>query len=183
MSDTQSTRHPLTRRALLGSAAASATVLPLAAGADGRPAGTDGFAYEVQRTEAEWRAMLDEETFGILRRGNTEWPKTSALWQGTRDGTYACRGCDLAVFEGDWQVPLDKGWVFFKHAVPNTVLLGIDGPVEQYGMSRTASGPGALVEVHCRRCGQPSGSLPARRAGKTSIASTARALSFTAFDA
>ena len=151
------TDRAMTRRPLLAAGAATAGALPGPAAAAGRPAGADGHAYEVVRTEAEWRAMLDEERYGILRLGHTEWPRTSDLWEGTRDGTYRCRGCELPVFEGRWQVPLDKGWVFFKHAVPNAVLTGIDGPVEQYGMARTGGGPGALIEIHCRRCGSHLG--------------------------
>ena len=171
----------VTRRTLLGSAVAAASTAPAAALA-GRPAGADGFAYEVTRTDEEWQAMFDEETYGILRRGNTEWPRSSDLWQETRNGSYACRGCDLVAFEGDWHVPLDKGWVFFKHSVPNAVLMGIDGPPEQYGVSRMSEGPGALIEIHCRRCGSHLGHF-LDVDGQNLHCINGKALSFTPVDA
>jgi hypothetical protein len=37
----------------------------------------DKFAYEVVRSDAEWRSMFDDETYKILRLGDTEWPKSS----------------------------------------------------------------------------------------------------------
>jgi peptide-methionine (R)-S-oxide reductase len=146
----------LNRRALLTSATALPLALPLAAQA-GREAGSDGFTYEITRSETEWRAMLDEETYGILRLGDTEPRKSSDLWQETRSGTYHCRGCALHVFSSEWQVPLDKGWVFFQHSVPNAVMTGIDGPVREYGMSQMGDDQPSLVEIHCRRCGSHLG--------------------------
>ncbi len=143
----------MTRRAMLGSTA-SLAVAPMALAAS--PA-DETFPYEVQRTEEEWRAMLTEEEYGILRKGHTEWPKTSPLWQETRNGTYHCRGCELPVFEANWNVQLEKGWVFFKHSVPNSVMTGIDGAVEQYGQSDMGGDAVALVEIHCRRCGSHLG--------------------------
>ncbi|MEM7644312.1 MAG: peptide-methionine (R)-S-oxide reductase [Pseudomonadota bacterium] len=144
----------ITRRAMLGSSAAAAATLSAPA-AKARPA--DTFDYEIQRSDDEWRAMLSEDEYNILRGGQTEWPKTSPLWEGTRDGTYHCRGCDLPLFEANWKVVLDKGWVFFEHSIDNAVLTGIDGPVRQYGQNEMAVDAIALVEIHCRRCGSHIG--------------------------
>ena len=115
------------------------------------------FPYEVQRTEEEWLALLDgdEEAYGVLRLSNTEWPGTTDLWETAHEGEYACRGCDLPVYDGQWFVPLEKGWVFFEHSIPNAVMLGVDGPVRQYGMRDEMRI--ALIEVHCRRCGSHLG--------------------------
>lgn len=145
----------LSRRALMGAAAALVPGTAMA----GRKAGSDGFDYEVTRSEAEWRAMLSDEEYVVLRNGATEWPRSSDLWQETRDGTYHCRGCELEVFGANHQVPLDKGWVFFRHSEPNAVLTGIEGPVPQYGQAGMVD-PGsiaAFLEIHCRRCGSHLG--------------------------
>ncbi|MEM7488792.1 MAG: peptide-methionine (R)-S-oxide reductase [Pseudomonadota bacterium] len=144
------TQTNVTRRALLGSSAAAAAALS-APRARARPA--DGFAYEIQRSDAEWREMLTADEYLILRDGQTEWPKTSALWEETAEGTYHCKGCALPLFESNWKVVLDKGWVFFEHSIDNAVLTGIDGPVRQYGQNEMAVGAIAMIEIHCRQCG------------------------------
>lgn len=145
-------RSTMTRRALMGSAGLAA-LAPLTAGAQ-RHIQSDDYDYEVQRTEDEWRAMLTEDEYTILRRGSTELPNTSPLAEETRDGMYHCKGCDLPVFGANWKEPIDKGWVFFKHAEPNAILTGIDGAVREYGM---AEGSTTLMEIHCRRCGSHLG--------------------------
>ncbi|MEM9247896.1 MAG: peptide-methionine (R)-S-oxide reductase [Pseudomonadota bacterium] len=152
--------HDPTRRRFLAAAATA----PLAVGAASRghamidpPLETDPFTYEIQRTEAEWRARLSPEEYEILRDGWTELPRTSALWNERREGNYGCRGCGLHVYSSNWQVPIDKGWVFFAHAEPTTVMMSIDGPQQAYGMD--PNGPGAMIEVHCRRCGSHLGHI------------------------
>ena len=106
--------------------------------------------YEVQRTEAEWRDRLNKDEFKILREGDTEFPHTSPLVPITEAGNYHCKGCALPVFESNWKVPLDKGWLFFAHAKPTAVLTSIDGPQRAYGMN--PNGFANLIEIHCRRC-------------------------------
>ena len=162
----------LSRRDLLGGTAAAAAALsasaahPAAIGSD-----VDGFAYEIQRSEAEWREHLgDDRTYAILREGATEPPNSSPLRNLNLPGTYHCRGCDVPIYESRWKAPLDKGWVFFRQSVPNALLMSID-----------ASGPGSFggriagdtptraeqalldelsaTEVHCRRCGSHMGHI------------------------
>lgn len=149
------------RRFLATSALGAAGATAAAAGALGPAAAHgegDGFVYEVSRTEEDWRARLTPEEYAILREGGTETPKTSPLWNETRDGGYACRGCDLPLYESAWKAPVDKGWVFFAHSVPNAVLTGIDDPQVEYGMD-PALRELALIEAHCRRCGSHLGHI------------------------
>ena len=140
---------PLSRRRFF--AASSAAALTAASSAKASTAvAPSGMTYEITRTDAEWREMLSEYEYAILREGKTEKPKTSELWEATAEGSYHCRGCELKVFEGQWKTVLDKGWVFFYHAVPDSVLMGIDGEVAEYGSM--SAGYAALTEIHCRRC-------------------------------
>jgi len=153
--------HPTpTRRRFLSSAGVSAlSVAALAApgtAASQTGAAGDDFTFEITRTEAEWRARLSPEEYDILRGGQTELPGTSPLWQDFTEGTFHCRGCDLPLYTSNWRAPVDKGWVFFAHAVPNSVLTGIDVPQEAYGMG--SDWPN-LIETHCRRCGSHLGHI------------------------
>ena len=159
--------RPLSRRAFVSTSALS--LIAAGAATQVRASETEemhrvllteggGFDYEIKRTEADWSARLTKDEFTILRLGGTEFPKTSPLWQETRDGMYFCKGCALPVYDSRWKVPLDKGWVFFTHSEVNAVLTGIDGPVPQYG-SAAMSEDAAHLEVHCRRCGSHLGHL------------------------
>ncbi len=145
------------RRAFLVGTALSATALvPLAAsraGAD--PAGaSDDFTFEVQRTEAEWREMLTADEYAILREAATEVPKSSPFWDQTTEGTYCCKGCNLTLYDSQYQVVHDKGWVFFRHSRANAILTSIEGELRIDGPFTFDE---TRMEGHCRRCGSHIG--------------------------
>ena len=167
----------VTRRTLLGSVPGALTAAAMAprALADGHTP-SDGFTYEVTRTEEEWRAMLSETEYAILREGGTEVPKSDPLWESTEPGIYACKGCDLPIYDARWKVVVDIGFLFYRHSEPDTVLTSIDRSVySQFGGEAGAMGPVVpeglseedlraldtllLIEVHCRRCASHLGHL------------------------
>lgn len=148
----------VSRRGFVSGSAASVVALAAAQSTSAQPRPDEEYTYEITRTDDEWRARLSEDEYKILRKGSTELPKTSPLWKEDRAGWYHCKGCDLTSFEGRWKVPLNKGWAFFTHSQPNAVLTDIDGPVAEYGASMS-DGPGAFMEIHCRRCGSHLGHL------------------------
>ncbi|CCD91819.1 Peptide methionine sulfoxide reductase msrB [Bradyrhizobium sp. ORS 375] len=98
--------------------------------------------FEIEKTEAEWRAQLTPEQFDILRKEGTERPWTSPLLKEHRKGTFACAGCDLPLFSSDTKFDSGTGWPSFFKPLDNAVGTRQD---KTYGMVRT--------EVHCRRCG------------------------------
>lgn len=150
----------MTRRAALG---ASLAVLAAPAARATSPSvgpDSDQFTYEVTRSDAEWRAMLEPEQHRIMREGGTEWSKTSELWDRYGPGQYACAGCNLKVYDEAQRRPLDKGWVFFRHAEPNAVLMDLDRAMPTaYGGSGEEVPGKELIEVHCRRCGSHLGHI------------------------
>ncbi len=159
------TKRP-TRRALMrGAALAGAgAMLPAAAPARSVPKyGDTDYQYEVTRSDAEWRALLSEHEFNILREGGTEFPKSDPKWDDYSAGTFACRGCDLPLYTSDWRARVGHGWVFFHHALTDAVLTGIDrgNPYASGSGAPAMGGPGnpkrTLIEVHCRRCGSHLG--------------------------
>ncbi|TFL17511.1 peptide-methionine (R)-S-oxide reductase [Jannaschia formosa] len=163
----------LTRRSLLTSSIAMAAGSGLASSVraeESRPPSDQliakyvpeqsDYPYEIIRSEAEWMEVLDGDTeaYGILRKANTEWPKSTELWREAHEPGYLCRGCDLPMYDAGWFQPLDKGWVFFHHARPNAVMLALNGPVRAYGAAMSIDVDRlALTEVHCRRCGSHLG--------------------------
>ena len=162
----------MTRRNLLASTAVVAAGIGYSSRpstAQSVPADDDGlfaykpnesdFPFEVVRTEAEWREHLDNDdlAYEVLRLGETETPKTTDLWLVPHEAGYMCRGCDLPLYEARWFQFLDKGWVFFHHAVAHSVMFGIDGPVAEYGQAGMLDENNVVSEVHCRRCGSHIG--------------------------
>ncbi len=148
-----------TRRMVLSSgtlaALAAAQARPLAAQASPPNDSTD-FKYEVTRTDDEWRAMLSEDEYQILRGGGTEPQRTSDYWENQSEGTYTCKGCDLPIYESLYQVYPGPGWVFFRHSLPDSVLTAIDGNPYTGGQDTRIL---TIIEVHCRRCGSHLGHI------------------------
>ncbi|RWO60435.1 peptide-methionine (R)-S-oxide reductase MsrB [Mesorhizobium sp.] len=132
------------RRDFLWSGAAVALLASTAAALRiGRP--QDAHAaetFEVTKTEAEWRAILSDAAFNVLRKEGTEYPGTSPLLNEHRKGIFACAGCHLPLYSSDTKFDSGTGWPSFWQEIPNAVGMTAD---RSLGMTRT--------EVHCRRCG------------------------------
>lgn len=108
------------------------------------PSSQTAFAYEVIHRDEDWRTRLTPAEYSVLREGATE-PRNSHYYtRQTEAGIYRCKGCDLPVYDWTQKVILDIGWVFFRHAIPDSLLSGIDG---------------RRIEVHCRRCGSHMGHI------------------------
>ncbi len=106
----------------------------------------DAHTYPVTRTDAEWRARLTPEQFYIMREHGTERPGSCALLHETRQGTFACAGCDTPLFQSTLKFESGTGWPSFNDPLPGSVETQTD---RSFGMTRT--------EVHCATCGSHLG--------------------------
>ncbi len=102
--------------------------------------------YPVEKTEAEWKELLGEEQYRVLRQKGTERPHTGKYNLHFEDGTYKCGACNAALFESDSKFESSCGWPSFDEA--------IDGAIEYvkdttFGMVRT--------EILCSNCGSHLG--------------------------
>jgi peptide-methionine (R)-S-oxide reductase len=131
-----------TRRGFLwlGGVAALGVATGLAGGRSKGEAATG--AFEVTRTEDEWRAMLSPEQYAVLRESATERPFTSPLLDEHATGTFICAGCELALFSSATKYDSRTGWPSFWEPLENAVGTERDA---SWGMVRTS--------VHCARCG------------------------------
>jgi peptide-methionine (R)-S-oxide reductase len=98
--------------------------------------------FEIEKTDAEWRAQLTPQQYEILRNQGTERPWSSPLLKEHRKGIFACAGCDLPLFSSETKFESGTGWPSFYKPLDNAVAITED---RTFGMART--------EVHCRRCG------------------------------
>lgn len=99
-------------------------------------------AFEVMKTDAEWRSILSSEQYAVLRKENTERPGTSPLLDEKREGLFHCAGCDLALYSSRTKYESGTGWPSFWDSLPNAIGTRRDNSLF---MTRT--------ECHCRRCG------------------------------
>ncbi|MDJ1009180.1 MAG: peptide-methionine (R)-S-oxide reductase MsrB [Paracoccaceae bacterium] len=113
-------------------------------------AATRGFAgsFEVTRSDAEWRAMLSDIEYRVMRREGTEPAGSSPLDKTWAAGTYHCRGCDLALYSSQTKFDSGTGWPSFWAALPNAVGTKPDRKLLR-----------VRTEVHCRRCGSHLGHI------------------------
>src|SRR5229473_883517 len=98
--------------------------------------------FEIEKTDAEWRAQLTPQQYDILRKQGTERPGSSPLLKEHRKGIFACAGCDLPLFASETKFESGTGWPSFYRPLANAVGSSSDRLLL---IPRT--------EVHCRRCG------------------------------
>ena len=128
------------RRYLLAGAGALAAIAGLRwlQGSDVVAAG----AFEIQKTDSEWRRILSKAQYEVLRLHRTEVPGSSPLNHEKRKGIFACAACELPLFSSDAKYDSQTGWPSFYQPLPNAIGTSTDHVLL---ISRT--------EVHCRRCG------------------------------
>ncbi len=132
----------VTRRTIVGLAAAAAVAIPASRVLSGPHGKVQSERFEVDLTEAQWRVKLSPAAFLVLRQEDTERPFTSPLNDEHRRGTFTCAGCALPLFASASKFDSHTGWPSFYAPLKNAVRTRDDGSL---GMVRT--------EVHCRRCG------------------------------
>ena len=136
----------MNRRHFLTSTFLGATAIGL--GAHGALAAYVEGDFEVERTEAEWRAILSDTEYAVMREGDTERAFTSPLNDETRAGTFICKGCDQPLYDAATKFKSGTGWPSFYQPLENAVETMSDN---SFFMRRT--------EVHCDRCGSHLGHI------------------------
>lgn len=97
---------------------------------------------KVQKTDAEWRAMLDPLEYEVTRHAATERAFTGRYWDHHQHGIYTCVCCGTPLFESDAKFDSGCGWPsYFKPLDPDKVEEKVD---RSHGMVRT--------EILCKVC-------------------------------
>jgi peptide-methionine (R)-S-oxide reductase len=99
--------------------------------------------YEVVKTPQEWKNILSDQEYYVLRESGTERAFTGAYWNHKENGVYTCKGCGTHLFESDTKFKSGTGWPSYYDVVSKeNVELVSD---KSLGMTRS--------EVRCGKCG------------------------------
>jgi len=97
----------------------------------------------VIKTEQEWRQLLTQEQFKVLRRKGTEPAFHNEYWNNHEHGVYRCAACGLDLYLSDDKFESGTGWPSFTRPVATE---NIDIRTDRsFFMVRN--------EVLCHRCG------------------------------
>ena len=96
----------------------------------------------VEKTEAEWKAILTPEEFYITRQHGTERAHTGAYCTAFEPGTYGCKCCGNILFDGAEKFESGTGWPSFTQPAQENAIKYIED--KSFGMTR--------IETLCNVC-------------------------------
>ena len=102
--------------------------------------------YNIEKSESQWRELLTDEEYHVLRNKGTERPHTGAYNLHFEKGTYCCKGCNEPLFESNSKFESHCGWPSFDEALEGKIEYQKD---TSHGMIR--------IEILCNNCGSHLG--------------------------
>lgn len=98
---------------------------------------------KIEKSDAEWKSILDPKAYYVLREEGTERAFTSKLLKEKREGVFVCGACALPLFASDSKFDSGTGWPSFYEPIDATHIH--EDTDYKIGYART--------EVECNRCG------------------------------
>lgn len=96
----------------------------------------------IEKSENEWRELLDADTFRVTRKKGTERAFTGQYHDCKRTGVYHCACCDTPLFGSHEKYDSGSGWPSYWQPLPEAAIRTETDT--SLGMRR--------VEVLCARC-------------------------------
>jgi peptide-methionine (R)-S-oxide reductase len=97
---------------------------------------------KIKKKNKEWKKILSEKQFDVLRKKGTEPAFTGKYWDNHKKGEYKCAGCGQPLFRSDDKYESGSGWPSFDRPISkNNVETKTDYSL---GMKR--------VELLCSNC-------------------------------
>ncbi|MCH2213702.1 MAG: peptide-methionine (R)-S-oxide reductase MsrB [Flavobacteriales bacterium] len=95
----------------------------------------DNRNYPIQKTDSEWKEILNSEQFRILRQQGTERAFTGEYWDNKKSGIYYSAATGQPLFSSEHKFKSGTGWPsFYKPIEEGAVIEIVDN---SYGMVRT----------------------------------------------
>jgi peptide-methionine (R)-S-oxide reductase len=96
----------------------------------------------IEKTEAQWRTLLTDEQFRVMRLKGTERAHSSDMCRLFEPGHYRCGCCETALFDAAGKYQSHSGWPSFTQpASPGVIAYHLD---DSHGMRR--------IETTCNIC-------------------------------
>jgi peptide-methionine (R)-S-oxide reductase len=109
---------------------------------------SDWDGVKLERSDAEWKAVLSPIEYYILREKGTEEPYSGTLTANKTRGTYHCAACGLALFSSRHKYDSKTGWPSYYQPIDKKRLVELED----------RSIPDDIrTEVVCARCGSHQG--------------------------
>jgi len=105
--------------------------------------------FEWNKTDEEWKAILTQDQYYVLRKEGTERPFTNPYHNSKAEGVYHCAGCDLPLFSSEKKFDSQTGWPSFWEPISPKVV----GTKTDWKLLYPRT------EVHCMRCGGHQGHI------------------------
>lgn len=99
--------------------------------------------FEIEKSEADWKAQLDNDQYQVLRLKGTEKPFSGKYYYENEEGIYCCAGCNNPLFKSDTKFDAGCGWPSFYEPITKDAVK--ENRDVTHGMVRT--------EVVCGKCG------------------------------
>ncbi len=97
---------------------------------------------KINKSEAEWRQILGEEKYKVMREKATEVPFSGKFNLNKEKGVYVCGACGNPLFSSDAKFDSGTGWPsFFEPYSEDSLTFEED---KSLGMTR--------IEVLCKKC-------------------------------
>ena len=110
-------------------------------------AGASKNTFPLELSKTQWRALLPNDRFQVLRNDATEPSGSSPLDKEKRAGTYTCAGCNLPLFSSATKYDSRTGWPSFWQPVS----------ADSIGVKKDFKLVLPRTEYHCARCGGHQG--------------------------
>jgi len=91
-------------------------------------------SYPIQKTDEEWRELLSEEEFYILRQKGTERAFTGKYWDNKKKGIYYSAATGQPLFSSEHKYKSGTGWPSFYKPIDENAVLELED--KSYGMVR-----------------------------------------------
>ncbi|RVT75912.1 peptide-methionine (R)-S-oxide reductase [Flavobacterium sufflavum] len=115
----------------------------------GNPYYSNTDTTKLNLSDAEWKKVLPEDVYLVMRKAETETAFTGKYWNTDEKGTYYCAACGNLLFRSTAKFSSSCGWPsFFEQDNKKSVVYRNDF---SYNMER--------IEALCGRCGGHLGHL------------------------
>lgn len=115
----------------------------------GNPYYSNTDTTKLNLTDAEWKKVLPEDVYLVMREAETERAFTGKYWNTDEKGTYYCAACGNKLFRSTAKFSSSCGWPsFFEQENKKSIVFKNDF---SYNMER--------IEALCGRCGGHLGHL------------------------